>query len=86
MEVLGCAGELQEQESLELKALGQAGLQAAYGIQVSEQFAWFGEQPCVFNALPHSLCSPENAAPTQEHSGSYSPAKGWSPLNTSPLT
>lgn len=70
----------------ESKALGQEGLQSACGIQVSEQFAWFGEQPYMFNALPHSLCSPEDAAPTQEYNGSYSPAKGWIPLNTSPLT
>lgn len=58
----------------------------AYSIHISEQSAWFGEQPYTFNALPHSLCSPENAAPTQECSGSHSPAKGWIPLNTSPLT
>lgn len=54
-------------EISELKALGQEGLQSAYGMEVSEQSAQFGEQPYIFNALPHSLCCPENAAPTQEY-------------------
>lgn len=39
-----------------LKALGQQGLQSAYGIQAAEQSAQFGEQPYMFNALPHILC------------------------------
>lgn len=70
----------------ELKALGQEGLQTAYGLEIAEQSAQFGEQPYMFNALPRSLCTPENAAPAQECNGSYSPAKGWIPVNTSPLT
>lgn len=79
-EVLECAGELQEQESLSLrgmKPLGQEGLQSTYDVQVSEQFSLGSSHICLilFPSLSASILS--HLQNTE---------KGWIPLNTSPLT